>query len=439
MTTDGPPGPFFGALEAVTSAGITGWAFRAGADAPLRLTLRFDDLPPLDLPCDRARPDLWAWRPDLHAACRHGPRIGFATPVPPPLHNGKPHRLVLSDEAGNILPLTLPGASPGQPVTFTLPAADLLGHVARDGTRVVGWAIAIDPATGERRGSNEVRIADADGTILTVTAADDRPDVARLLGAPPNCGFDVLLPAAARGVLLVTIGPDAADLPGSPLPALPPAVKPPPDTDPDDPRFAFSALPRRALFGITRQLDAISRAIPADAPIDPAAYPDEPQRSIAPVFDRGFYLDSYPDVRAHGIDPVTHFCASGWRELRWPAPWFDTGFYLDDNPDVRDAGINPFRHYLNSGRQEGRPARRPGGHRPQVIAALIAPEARMAGAHQPPAGDRLTQGQLLVALNTLCADAKGLIASVSHDHYRDAIGGVQLCVEIGRASCRERV
>ncbi|MEU3597062.1 glycosyltransferase family 2 protein, partial [Streptomyces filamentosus] len=74
----------------------------------------------------------------------------------------------------------------------------------------------------------------------------------------------------------------------------------------------------------------------------------------SPLFDRAYYLATYPDVADAAIDPVVHYLQFGWREARQPSMSFDGNRYLDDNPDVRAAGVNPLVHYLAFGKQEGR-------------------------------------------------------------------------------------
>ena len=75
---------------------------------------------------------------------------------------------------------------------------------------------------------------------------------------------------------------------------------------------------------------------------------------VSREFDREYYLNAYPDINPAVVDPVDHFCSTGWREGRNPCDWFSTGYYLSTHWDVADAGINPFVHYLNQGRVEGR-------------------------------------------------------------------------------------
>ena len=72
------------------------------------------------------------------------------------------------------------------------------------------------------------------------------------------------------------------------------------------------------------------------------------------LFDKQYYLDHYPDVRAAGVNPLKHFIRHGWKEGRNPSQRFDPTYYLDQNPDVRATGMNPLTHYLRYGITEGR-------------------------------------------------------------------------------------
>jgi glycosyltransferase involved in cell wall biosynthesis/1,4-dihydroxy-2-naphthoate octaprenyltransferase len=62
--------------------------------------------------------------------------------------------------------------------------------------------------------------------------------------------------------------------------------------------------------------------------------------------DRTWYLQTYPDVAAAGVDPVEHYLQEGWREGRDPRPDFSTSGYLDAN---KDSEGNPLVHYLRHG------------------------------------------------------------------------------------------
>jgi len=72
------------------------------------------------------------------------------------------------------------------------------------------------------------------------------------------------------------------------------------------------------------------------------------------LFDTGYYLSQYRDVRIGICDAIRHYCEFGWKERRNPSPVFDTNLYLLCNPDVAKFGINPFVHYILHGQHEGR-------------------------------------------------------------------------------------
>lgn len=72
-------------------------------------------------------------------------------------------------------------------------------------------------------------------------------------------------------------------------------------------------------------------------------------------FDRAWYLTTYPDVAAAGLDPAAHYLRFGAFENRDPGPWFSTERYLRANPDVAAAGANALLHYVSHGESEGRP------------------------------------------------------------------------------------
>jgi len=77
----------------------------------------------------------------------------------------------------------------------------------------------------------------------------------------------------------------------------------------------------------------------------------------SPLFDRTWYLERYPDVRAAGVDPALHYVAQGALGYRDPGPCFDTAWYLAYYSDVAVWGVNPLVHYLRHGVKEGRHAR----------------------------------------------------------------------------------
>jgi len=80
------------------------------------------------------------------------------------------------------------------------------------------------------------------------------------------------------------------------------------------------------------------------------------------LFDVGYYLRTYPDVAADGMDPIAHYLTSGHLQEREPSPFFHGQTYLERYPDVRASAINPLVHWLRTGTLEGREAPlNPGG------------------------------------------------------------------------------
>lgn len=71
--------------------------------------------------------------------------------------------------------------------------------------------------------------------------------------------------------------------------------------------------------------------------------------------DGQWYLKTYPDIVAAGMDPVYHYLDFGWREGRDPRRNFSTNGYLAFNQEVARAGQNPFIHYLRHGGRKGPP------------------------------------------------------------------------------------
>ena len=152
---------------------------------------------------------------------------------------------------------------------------------------------------------------------------------------------------------------------------------------------------------------------------------------IAPHVDAAFYLGKYPDVAEAGIDPVQHYCVSGWREGRDPSPAFSTGFYLSSNPDVAEAGINPLWHYVVAGQAEGRAPRHPAGRRHELLAQQTSFKtlvAKWLKQEKPPTRQKAaTLGKRILARRKAGQDR--LVIAAGQDDYRKIGGGVQFCIQ----------
>ncbi|MDA8248733.1 MAG: glycosyltransferase family 2 protein, partial [Rhodospirillales bacterium] len=75
------------------------------------------------------------------------------------------------------------------------------------------------------------------------------------------------------------------------------------------------------------------------------------------LFDADWYLRTYPDVAARGVDPLAHYLAHGTLDRRNPSGAFDAARYLATYADVAASGANPLLHFLRHGRAEGRVVR----------------------------------------------------------------------------------
>lgn len=182
-------------------------------------------------------------------------------------------------------------------------------------------------------------------------------------------------------------------------------------------------LARGKIEGRSAQPASVHSATPK-----PGSDEDHGRDLMRSEFDGEFYLASYRDVAAAGVDPLEHFLATGWKEGRNPNLWFSVTDYLDLYPDVAGAGINPFLHYLAAGRSEGRVPRHELGFRFDVIKSLQPLEERIQHMrnNRPRfrSSPRERLGRALAKAQRL--ESKGLYISVSHDDFTENFGGVQL-------------
>ena len=152
----------------------------------------------------------------------------------------------------------------------------------------------------------------------------------------------------------------------------------------------------------------------------------EADAAVASEFDSTFYLAINPDVAASGMDPLTHFLATGWLEDRDPTAAFSVRDYLDANPDVAAAGLNPFAHYLVAGRAEGRAARHDLGFEFDVIVRLRPVQDRIAASVATSGALRVDPAEVLA--EGLASIRPDLHITFSHDNYTQSTGGLQFCV-----------
>ncbi len=74
--------------------------------------------------------------------------------------------------------------------------------------------------------------------------------------------------------------------------------------------------------------------------------------SPIPEFDAQYYLQTYQDVAAAGVDPFEHFIFHGYKEGRTPSAEFDTKFYIQRYFKGK-TDQNPLLHYLEHRHEDG--------------------------------------------------------------------------------------
>jgi len=71
-------------------------------------------------------------------------------------------------------------------------------------------------------------------------------------------------------------------------------------------------------------------------------------------FDKNYYLQSNPDVKAQKLDPVVHYLGFGAQEGRDPGPHFSEAGYRALSPDLALTSVPALEHYESHGRTERR-------------------------------------------------------------------------------------
>jgi len=72
------------------------------------------------------------------------------------------------------------------------------------------------------------------------------------------------------------------------------------------------------------------------------------------LFDKLFYVKTYPDVLKSDMKPIDHFVQFGLTEDRKPNVDFDAVWYKEYYVDIKENGINPFVHFITYGKDENR-------------------------------------------------------------------------------------
>jgi hypothetical protein len=110
-------------------------------------------------------------------------------------------------------------------------------------------------------------------------------------------------------------------------------------------------LVRRARAEVRRRSASVPQTGPSLIP-NQTVFPRLPFPALrirhARLFDPGFYLERYPDVRRAGINPLRHYLLHGAAEGRKPHPLFQPEYYLARCPEAKRRG-NPLLHFLDNG------------------------------------------------------------------------------------------
>ncbi|CAA2160597.1 GDP-mannose-dependent alpha-(1-2)-phosphatidylinositol mannosyltransferase [Methylobacterium brachiatum] len=95
-----------------------------------------------------------------------------------------------------------------------------------------------------------------------------------------------------------------------------------------------------------------------------ARYARESGRELMAEVDPAWYLATYPDVAAAGVDPAEHYALAGHSEGRYAnaaaaaryarLQEVDPDWYIARYPDVMESGVDPAEHYAVRGHAEGR-------------------------------------------------------------------------------------
>lgn len=103
----------------------------------------------------------------------------------------------------------------------------------------------------------------------------------------------------------------------------------------------LEAIERSGAWRLTAPLRAAARVARGTKQEDPARL-----LRASGMFDEAWYLETYPDVRESGIDPVEHYLRHGAAENRNPGPGFSTAAYRARHPELDAAGTNPLLHAI---------------------------------------------------------------------------------------------
>jgi GT2 family glycosyltransferase/glycosyltransferase involved in cell wall biosynthesis/predicted nucleic acid-binding Zn-ribbon protein len=126
----------------------------------------------------------------------------------------------------------------------------------------------------------------------------------------------------------------------------------------------------------------------------------------SPLFDKEWYLVTYPDVLRGCADPAEHYMYFGAFEGRDPSKGFNSARYLRSNIDVKVAGINPLVHYLKFGKNEGRKIYDSESQGSELVITQVEPETQVTQNTSAPSKQSLDNPNETYRENTSTRDGK---------------------------------
>lgn len=67
------------------------------------------------------------------------------------------------------------------------------------------------------------------------------------------------------------------------------------------------------------------------------------------LFDKNYYLKTYPHIKKDGMDPLIHYLFYGYKENKFPSSSFNLKRYLQEYPEIESKKLNPLIHYIDNG------------------------------------------------------------------------------------------
>jgi glycosyltransferase involved in cell wall biosynthesis len=227
----------------------------------------------------------------------------------------------------------------------------LHGHIdVATRTEILGWTW--DPKRPDER--IRLELVEEETVLATTTADLNRPGLVRAGIGDGRHEFRISLPAGLlwqdHHILHLRCSETKAAVPGSPI-NLEPRAGVIAET-PAAPETNYPSTPTGEQK-IDAQSIVAADSSEAQAP-EKGEGPDFEMAVLMKtgIFNKDWYLATYPDIAAADIDPLTHFYFYGYKEGRRPNPYFDPLWYMARHGDLTPYA-NPLLHYVVVGEAAG--------------------------------------------------------------------------------------